>query len=103
MCPMDSLQLVWQEVYHIFGLLLLLFGKVGIFCISIDRLLFGLVSKFLRECSPAMIVRQLLLSARLTLRVVLPLPARLTLRVGTRDGPTLSTSDNGRKETGYQS
>ena len=59
--------------------------------LSIDRLLFGLVSEFLRERSPAMIVRQL------------PLAARLTLRVGTRAGPTLSTSDDGRKETDYQS
>jgi hypothetical protein len=50
------------------------------FILSIDRLLFGLVSEFLRERSPAMIVRQL------------PLAARLTLRVGTRDGPTLLRS-----------
>ena len=62
------------------------------FSLSIDdRLLCGLVSEFLRERSPAMIVRQL------------PLAARLTLRVGTRAGPTLSTSNDGRKETDYQS
>ena len=55
------------------------------FSLSIDdRLLCGLVSEFLRERSPAMIVRQL------------PLAARLTLRVGTRAGPTLSTSNDGR-------
>ena len=59
--------------------------------LSIDRLLFGLVSEFLRERSPAMIVRQLMLAAR------------LTLRVGTRAGPMLSTSDDDRKETDYQS
>jgi hypothetical protein len=52
---------------------------------------FGLVSEFLRERSPAMIVRQLVLGAQ------------LNLRVGTRDGPTLSTLDDGRKETDYQS
>jgi hypothetical protein len=63
-----------------------------VWTLSIDRLLFCLVSEFLnRERLPAMIVRQL------------PLAARLTLRVGTRDGPTLSTSDDGRKETDYQS
>ena len=80
----------WQTQFpdtHLSRIFLILIALL----LSIDRLLFGLVSEFLRERSPAMIIRQL------------PLAARLTLRVGTRAGPTLSTSDDGRKETDYQS